>query len=82
MDETFGTMLRGFRLAASLPQEDLAEKARLNADAVAALERGRHRAPRLSTVRQLPKALDLNGAALASLARVASMDPGLTTTPV
>jgi transcriptional regulator with XRE-family HTH domain/tetratricopeptide (TPR) repeat protein len=67
-------MLRRHRLAASLTQEALAEKAAMSATAIAALERGRRRAPRLSTLRQIARALDLSAADLAELAWVASAD--------
>ncbi|HEX4492828.1 MAG TPA: AAA family ATPase [Acidimicrobiia bacterium] len=88
MTEGFGTLLRRHRLAASLTQEALAERAAVSATAVAALERGRRRAPRLSTVRQLARALDLSPEAVAELARAADADaqteatvaPAVTTT--
>ncbi len=47
-------------MSAGLSQEELAEKAGLSADAIAALERGRRRAPRPLTVRMLATALDLD----------------------
>lgn len=58
----FATLLRRHRLAAGLSQEELAEKAGLSSDAVAALERGRRRAPRPLTVRLLATALNLSEA--------------------
>jgi transcriptional regulator with XRE-family HTH domain/tetratricopeptide (TPR) repeat protein len=70
LGDTFGTVLRRYRLGSSLTQEALAERAALSATAVAALERGRSRAPRLSTLRQLARALDLNPEELADLARL------------
>jgi predicted ATPase/transcriptional regulator with XRE-family HTH domain len=70
--ESFGELLRRLRVGASLTQEGLAERARLSADTIAALERGRRRAPRLSTVGELADALGLDPAARASLARAAS----------
>jgi transcriptional regulator with XRE-family HTH domain/tetratricopeptide (TPR) repeat protein len=70
--ETLGDLLRGHRLAASLTQEALAERAAMSAKAVAALERGRRLAPRLSTLRQIARALDLSPDQLAVLARAAS----------
>jgi transcriptional regulator with XRE-family HTH domain len=60
---TFGALLRRYRLAASLSQETLAERARLSAATIAALERGRHSHPRLETVTLLAEALDLAAAA-------------------
>ena len=62
MSESFGSMLRRHRLSHGLTQEALAERALLSATAIAALERGRNRAPRLSTLRQMARALDLTGA--------------------
>lgn len=77
MAESFGSMLVGHRRAASLTQEALAERASLSVTAVAALERGRNRAPRLSTLRQLARALELSPEQLAELARAASADGGV-----
>jgi transcriptional regulator with XRE-family HTH domain/tetratricopeptide (TPR) repeat protein len=74
MGESFGSMLRRHRVAASLTQEQLAERASLSATAVAALERGRSRAPRLSTLRQLARSLDLGREELAELSHAASAD--------
>ena len=56
---TFGTLLRQFRVAAALSQEALAERCRISPDTIAALERGRRLAPRLSTVRAIADALQL-----------------------
>src|SRR5271156_4647854 len=72
--ENFGTTLRRHRLAASLTQEALAERAGISATAIAALERGRRRAPRLTTLRQLGEALGLDAAELADLSETASME--------
>jgi len=60
---TFGALLRRQRLAAGLSQEALAERARLSAAAIAALERGRRTAPRPDTVTLLADALGLNESA-------------------
>ena len=46
----FGPLLRRYRLAASLSQAALAERAGLSTDAITALERGRRTSPRLETV--------------------------------
>jgi transcriptional regulator with XRE-family HTH domain len=78
MDESFGALLRRFREAAALTQEALAERASVSSTAIAALERGRNRAPRLSTLRQLGRALDLSADQLAQLstsARVGRLPP-------
>jgi transcriptional regulator with XRE-family HTH domain/tetratricopeptide (TPR) repeat protein len=53
-------MLRGLRLAAGLTQERLAERAAISATGIAALESGRRRTPRLSTVTLLCEALRLD----------------------
>ena len=78
--ETFGVLLRRYRVEASMSQESLAEKAAVSANAVAALEQGRRRSPRLSTVRKLAEALDLDPARQAVLAQAAAggvVDEGL-----
>ena len=74
VDESFGALLRRHRLAASLTQEALAERAAVSATAIAALERGRRRAPRLSTLRLIARALDLSAGDLAELSRAASAE--------
>lgn len=43
--QTFGARLRGFREAAGLTQEQLADRAGLSANAISALERGERRRP-------------------------------------
>jgi predicted ATPase/transcriptional regulator with XRE-family HTH domain len=58
---TFGEMLRARRLAASLTQESLAERAGISARAIADLERGIIRAPRRDTLDMLAEALGLAG---------------------
>jgi predicted ATPase/transcriptional regulator with XRE-family HTH domain len=70
--EGFGDLLRGFRVAASLTQEELAERCRISPATVAALEQGRRKAPRLSTVRMIADALELPAIELSALARAAS----------
>ena len=80
MAEDFGALLRRHRLAASLTQEALAERAAISATAIAALERGRRRAPRLSTLRQIARALGLSADELAELAQAASGDGQTTDT--
>jgi transcriptional regulator with XRE-family HTH domain len=72
MSESIGSMLRRHRLAASLTQEELAERSSLSSTAIAALERGRSRAPRLTTLRQLARTLDLSPEQLAELSRAAA----------
>ena len=63
---TFGSLLRGYRLAAGLTQEGLAERAGVSARGVQDLERGVH-APRLDTIQLLVDALELDAAARAGL---------------
>jgi predicted ATPase/DNA-binding XRE family transcriptional regulator len=65
--ENFGLLLRRYRLAASLSQEALGERSGLSANAIAALERGRRRAPRPATVLLLADGLDLGPAERALL---------------
>src|SRR5215472_4915089 len=55
--EAFGPLLRRLRIAAEFSQEDLAERARMSADAIGLLERGRRRAPQRETVDLLIAAL-------------------------
>src|SRR5215212_5926454 len=70
----FGDLLRRFRSAAALSQEDLAERAGLSRHGISDLERGARRVPHLETVRMLVDALDLSEgdrAALLAAARPA-----------
>ena len=55
-----GSLLRRFRLAAGLSQEDLAERSKLSLGAISAYERGVRRSPYPHTVAQLAQALDLS----------------------
>lgn len=70
----FATLLRRFRQAAALSQEELGEKASLTAKAVGALERGERRRPYPNTVRALADALELDAEERAAL--VAAARPG------
>ncbi len=56
----FGTLLRRYRLAAGLSQEALAERARMSANGIGALERGYRRGPQRETVDLLAGALELD----------------------
>jgi transcriptional regulator with XRE-family HTH domain len=58
----FGALLRQHRLAAGLSQEILAERARMSANGIGALERGDRRYPYRDTVVLLAKALGLRPA--------------------
>ncbi|HEX6800073.1 MAG TPA: AAA family ATPase [Ktedonobacterales bacterium] len=68
---TLGGLLRRYRLAAGLTQEELAEKAGLSVNAISALERGISRAPRHDTVTLLAGALGLQPAERALFERAA-----------
>jgi transcriptional regulator with XRE-family HTH domain len=57
----FATLLKRYRLAAGLTQEELAEQARVSARAISALERGVNRRPHRDTLRLLADALGLTG---------------------
>jgi predicted ATPase/DNA-binding XRE family transcriptional regulator len=70
----FGDLLRRHRRDAGLSQEGLAELAGLSVDAIAALERGRRRAPRPHTLRLLADALRLGAPDRARLTAAARRD--------
>jgi predicted ATPase/DNA-binding XRE family transcriptional regulator len=56
----FGDLLRQLRNAASLTQEDLAERSGLSVDTISLLERGEHRRPHRYTMQSLADALRLS----------------------
>jgi predicted ATPase/transcriptional regulator with XRE-family HTH domain len=56
---TFGELLRQYRQAANLTQQDLADRSRLSMQAVGALERGERQRPYRTTVDLLARALGL-----------------------
>jgi transcriptional regulator with XRE-family HTH domain/tetratricopeptide (TPR) repeat protein len=56
----FSALLRRFRLAAGISQEELAERSNMSLGAISALERGVRRRPYRHTVAQLAAALDLS----------------------
>lgn len=60
LDFAFGQLLRRFRLASGLSQEQLAEQAGLSVAAINTLERGTRRAPRADTIARLANALYLS----------------------
>ncbi|EWT00048.1 XRE family transcriptional regulator [Intrasporangium oryzae NRRL B-24470] len=77
----FAVVLRRLRESRSLTQEDLAERARLTAKAIGALERGERRRPYPHTVRSLADALALDDTERAQLvaavpSRYAGSSPG------
>src|SRR6516165_1680589 len=82
LPESFGDLLRERRVAASLTQEQLAELCHLSPKTIAALEQGRRRTPRLSTVKEIAVALGLDEAARTELARAAAGGaPGFSWSP-
>src|ERR671932_1161102 len=67
----FGTLFRRYRVAVSLSQEELAERARLSARTLGDLERGVSHAPRKDTVALLAQALALGAPERAALVKAA-----------
>ena len=65
--DTFGTVLRRFRVRAGLSQEDLAARAGMSARAIGTLEQGLRRRPYPHTVSALAEALQLAPAELDEL---------------
>jgi transcriptional regulator with XRE-family HTH domain len=59
---SFGTLLRGYRSASGLTQEDLAERSGVSVRAIADMERGRTTRPFRHSVRRLADALDMRDA--------------------
>src|SRR5215212_5926720 len=61
MTETgFGELLRHYRMAAGLTQEELAERAGVSTRGISDLERGARGLPRKDTLQMLLQALDLS----------------------
>jgi len=56
----FGELLRRYRMAAELTQEQLAERAGLSGRGLSDVERGLHASPHADTVSRLAEALGLN----------------------
>jgi non-specific serine/threonine protein kinase len=65
--QSFGSLLRSYRINAGLTQEELAERAGLSRRGIADLERGARRAPYAHTLAQLRTALDLSEAEFSAL---------------
>src|SRR5689334_4715489 len=77
---SFRTLLRRYRVAAGLSQQELAERAGLSRRGISDLERGTRRTPHPTTVRQLSHALNLAEPERAAL--VSSVERGAhTSTP-
>src|SRR5437588_7797862 len=72
----FGAVLRGYRVAAGLSQEELAARAQLSRRTISDLERGVTSAPYRSTVGLLAAALGLDAAQRAALERAARLGGG------
>jgi tetratricopeptide (TPR) repeat protein/transcriptional regulator with XRE-family HTH domain len=72
----FGRLLRRYRHAVGLTQEELADRARISSRAVWDLECGRTHRPRRSTVNALVAALELSESDATQLARAARLAPG------
>src|SRR5690348_16089864 len=73
---TFGTLLKRYRLAAGVTQEELAAQAGLSPRGISDLERGARRSPRRETVQLLAEALHLS-AAERSLLEAAARQRGI-----
>jgi tetratricopeptide (TPR) repeat protein/DNA-binding XRE family transcriptional regulator len=78
----FGELLRRYRVAAVLTQEELAARAGLSARAVSDLERGVKSRPHAYTVRRLSEALGLEGPARVALEAARGRGTGAAGTPV
>jgi predicted ATPase/DNA-binding XRE family transcriptional regulator len=76
---SFGEQLRQWRIAASLSQEELADRSGLSVRGISDLERGARQAPRLETVRLLADALGLSDTDRAAL--FAAARPGVVREP-
>src|SRR5688572_21141573 len=72
----FAHLLRQYRAAAGLAQEELAERAGLSRRGISDLERGSRRSPYPNTVRRLADALNLSPAERVAL--LASASPELS----
>jgi predicted ATPase/DNA-binding XRE family transcriptional regulator len=68
----FGLLLRRYRIAAGLSQEELAERAGMSANGVGALERGYRRGPQRDTLELLVEALGLSAEQRRALAAAAA----------
>jgi predicted ATPase/DNA-binding XRE family transcriptional regulator len=71
----FGRLLRDFRVAVGLTQDELAERARMSAGGISVLERGIRTAPRRETIALLSAALGLSEADRKRLEESAARPP-------
>jgi predicted ATPase/transcriptional regulator with XRE-family HTH domain len=74
--QPLATVIRRYRLAAGLSQEDLAERSELSARTISDLERGLRQTPQFETVRMIADGLGLTDAERASL--IAAARPELS----
>ncbi|MEW9552793.1 helix-turn-helix domain-containing protein [Nonomuraea sp. NPDC050783] len=74
-EPVLGALLRAWRERSLLTQEEVAERAGLNVRTVRRLEAGELRRPRVTSVRLLARALDLDAAERAVLAGAAAGRP-------
>jgi predicted ATPase/transcriptional regulator with XRE-family HTH domain len=77
----FGDLLRSYRRAAGLTQDELAERSGLSARGISDLERGARGRPHRDTVQMLADALHLGDAERASLIAAARQRDGAETAP-
>jgi transcriptional regulator with XRE-family HTH domain len=75
VSEGCGELLRRYRVAAGLSQEELAERAGLSAHGISDLERGARRVPYPDTVHRLALALELSDEEAARLRTAARRTP-------
>src|SRR5688572_32793514 len=71
MESDFGGLLRRYRVAAGLTQEELAERAGVSTRGISDLERGAHGLPRKDTLQLLLDALALSPTDRAALVATA-----------
>jgi predicted ATPase/DNA-binding CsgD family transcriptional regulator len=74
---SLGVLLRQWRRAASLTQEELAERAGMSVETISALERGISRSPYRATIASLADALELDEAGRAHLLEAARSERGV-----
>jgi tetratricopeptide (TPR) repeat protein/transcriptional regulator with XRE-family HTH domain len=79
---TFGALLKRYRIASGLTQEELAAQAGMSTRGVSDLERGARRAPYKSTIALLSEALHLSAQEHAALVVAAGRSAGATVTPL
>ena len=81
LPESFGDLLRHYRMRAGLTQEALAERAGLSPNAISALERGERRRPYPHTLQVLAHALELQPAQYARLVQLREKGKAKSTAP-